>query len=411
MSLLVLALPPGPPGPSGSYAFATSHDGQALAAHGSAAAELLPPAGRGVEVVAVVPAAQLSWHRVDLPRGVGPRSPRLRATLVGLLEDRLLDEPEQLHFALDPDASGGGPAWVAVCRRDWLAAHLRALDAARRPAGRIVPELSPQAGALRLLVTGEPERAQVLMSGTAVPGGAQALPLGPGTLALLRAATAHDGEAPEAELLAEPAVAALAEQTLDRPVTLVPPAARLLAASRSPWNLAQFELARTGTAWAGRRAGAAWREFLHAPRWRPARWGVALLLLAHLVGLNLWAWRTRDELAARRAQVQAALTQTFPQVKVVVDAPVQMAREVAALRRSTGAASGRDLEPMLSAFAQSAGDQPAPTAIEFTAGELRLKGVQLLATGLTDMQTQLRPLGYRLQAEADGAVLREGVAP
>ncbi len=274
-----------------------------------------------------------------------------------------------------------------------------------------MPELSPHAGTLRLLVTGEPERAQVLMSGTAVPGGAQALPLGPGTLALLRAATAHDGEAPEAELLAEPAVAALAEQTLDRPVTLVPPAARLLAASRSPWNLAQFELARTGTAWAGRRAGAAWREFLHAPRWRPARWGVALLLLAHLVGLNLWAWRTQDELAARRAQVQAALTQTFPQVKVVVDAPVQMAREVAALRRSTGAASGRDLEPMLSAFAQSAGDQPAPTAIEFTAGELRLKGVQLLATGLTDMQTQLRPLGYRLQAEADGAVLREGVAP
>ena len=85
MSLLVLALPPGPPGPSGSYAFATSHDGQTLAAHGGAAAALLPPAGRGVEVVAVVPAAQLSWHRVDLPRGVGPRSPRLRATLAGLV--------------------------------------------------------------------------------------------------------------------------------------------------------------------------------------------------------------------------------------------------------------------------------------------------------------------------------------
>ncbi len=121
MSLLILALPPGP---APSYAWATSADGQHLSAHGTAAADLLPAAGRGVEVVAVLPATQLSWHRVQLPRGVGPRSPRLRATLAGLLEEQLLDEPEQLHFALDPDAGAGGPAWVAVCHSRWLAAHL-----------------------------------------------------------------------------------------------------------------------------------------------------------------------------------------------------------------------------------------------------------------------------------------------
>lgn len=74
------------------------------------------------------------------PRGVGPGSPRIRQTLVGLLEDVLLDEPEQLHFAVDPDATGGGGAWVAVCNRAWLSMHLRALDAANRPITRIVPE-------------------------------------------------------------------------------------------------------------------------------------------------------------------------------------------------------------------------------------------------------------------------------
>ena len=56
MSLLLIALPPGPPA---GYEFATSTDGQALAAHGSAAPALLPAAGRGVEVVAMVPADEL----------------------------------------------------------------------------------------------------------------------------------------------------------------------------------------------------------------------------------------------------------------------------------------------------------------------------------------------------------------
>ena len=157
MSLLVLALPSGLPGPASSHAWVTSLDGRRVSAHGEAAASLLPPAGRGVEVVAVVPASGLSWHSVQLPRGIGPRSPRLRATLAGLLEEQLLDEPEQLHFALAPDATAGGLTWVAVCRRDWLTAHIQALDAAQRPVARIVPELAPDADNLRLTVTGEPE--------------------------------------------------------------------------------------------------------------------------------------------------------------------------------------------------------------------------------------------------------------
>ncbi|MBS0303587.1 MAG: general secretion pathway protein GspL, partial [Proteobacteria bacterium] len=64
MSLLVLALPSGLPGPASSYAWASSLDGRRVSAHGEAAPGLLPPAGRGVEVVAVVPASALSWHPV-----------------------------------------------------------------------------------------------------------------------------------------------------------------------------------------------------------------------------------------------------------------------------------------------------------------------------------------------------------
>lgn len=206
-------------------------------------------------------------------------------------------------------------------------------------------------------------------------------------------------------------MAELAEQTLGRRVTIAAPAQRLLAASRTRWDLAQLDLARTGRARAAKRAGAAWRDFLYAPLWRPARWGLALLLLAHLVGLNLWAWRAQQELQVRRGQISQALTETFPNVKVVVDAPVQMSREVAALRQATGAASARDLEPMLEAFGQSAPAGTAPTAIEFAAGELRAKGVQVAASQLAEANQRLRPLGYQLQSDADALVLREGAAP
>ena len=407
MSLLLISLPPGAPG---SYAFATSTDGQTVAGHGSAAPALLPAAARGVEVVAMVPAAQLSWHRVELPRGAGPGSPRLRAVLVGLLEDQLLDDAEALHFAIDPDASAGGPAWVAACDKAWLTAHLQALDAAQRPVARIVPELHPRAGAPQLGVVGEPDRAMVLMSGDAVPGGAQALPLGPGTLALLAGIQPTEDD-DEIGIEAEPAVAELAEHTLGRRVRIVPAAQRLLAASRTRWELAQLDLARTGRARAAKRAGALWRDFVHAPLWRPARWGVALLLLAHLAGLNLWAWRTQQELQARRVQIRQTLTETFPQVQVVVDAPLQMGREVAALRQATGAASARDLEPMLVALGQATPAGAAPTTIEFTAGELRAKGVELPASQLTDTNQRLRPLGYQLQTEADTLVLRREATP
>ena len=89
----------------------------------------------------------------------------------------------------------------------------------------------------------------------------------------------------------------------------------------------------------------------------------------------------------------------------------QMSREVAALRQATGAASARDLEPMLEAFGQSAPAGTAPTAIEFAAGELRAKGVQVAASQLAEANQRLRPLGYQLQSDADALVLRERAAP
>lgn len=407
MSLLVLDLPPGAPG---SLAWVSSTDGHTPAAHGEAVPALLPGTARGVEVVARVPAARLSWHRVQLPRGVGARSPRLHAVLAGLLEERVLDEPQALHFALQPHAGSNADAWVAVCRRDWLDAHLQALAAAGWTVSRLVPELAPDAGTLNLMLVGDAGQPRLLAGGSAVPGGVQALPLSPASLALLQGQLPPEARA-AARIEAEPAVAALAEQLLGQPPAIVVPAERLLRSASTNWDLAQGELARSGAAWVLRRAGAGWRDFLHAPRWRPARWGLAALLLAQLGGLNLWAWQTRADLREQRADVQAMLGQTFPQVRVVVDAPVQMAREVALLRQAAGASSPGDLEPMLAAWARIAPADTLPSALEFTPGQLRLRGPQWAGDALAQAQATLRPLGYRVLTEGEVTVLREGLTP
>jgi len=122
----------------------------------------------------------------------------------------------------------------------------------------------------------------------------------------------------------------------------------------------------------------------------------------HLAGLNLLAWQTRTDLARRQAAVRAVLTESFPKVTLVVDAPVQMAREVALLRQRSGATSPRDLEPLLSAFGTPALAGEGPSALEFAAGELRAKGVQMSADELAAFNQSLSPLGYRASAEEGG---------
>jgi len=83
-------------------------------------------------------------------------------------------------------------------------------------------------------------------------------------------------------------------------------------------------------------------------------------LLTQLIGLNAWAWKERNALESKRQAVKTMLTQTFPAVKLVVDAPVQMAREVAALQQAVGDVAGSDLEPMIGALAMSMPTLAAP---------------------------------------------------
>lgn len=407
MLSLIIALAP-PTLASGEFSFALSHDAasgleragggadNALVDHGSAPLALLPRVG---EVVAVVPTRMLSWHRITLPR---VNSARLRNALDGILEERLLDEPQNLHFALAPGAAPGASVWLAACDKAWLQAALQVFEAAGLRVTRVVPEHAPLPADSppTLHVTGSPDNAWLVRCAN---DGVQTLPLRPG----VHAALGLDGT--EHLATAEPAVAALAEQLLGDKARVENSARGLVAAARSNWDLAQFELASNRHSRLARRAAQAWAQWANAAAWRPARWGLAALLLTHLVGLNAWAWLERSAQQDKRAEVRSLLLQTFPKVPVVVDAPVQMAREVAALRLATGALSNRDLEPMLATVAQYAQTARPPSAIEFSANELTLKDLQVPPAAASALGTGLAAAGYSSRLDGDSWVVTPAV--
>jgi len=392
MALLLVTIPlvSGPAAAEYGWA-AWSSDGRKLRSQGQAAPALLPSSD---EVILGVPAAALSWHQVTLPQGSMSGAARLRSVLNGLLEDRLLDDPEALHFALEPGARVAVPIWVAACNRIWLRSAVQALEAAGRRVSRIVPEFAPQpAGAPPMVfAVGDPDAALCIVCGAE---GVATLPLDAAGLELAGPLP------PDTPTLAEPAVAELAESVFGRRVPIVKPAERWLQASRSPWDLAQFDLASTGRARASKKLASILRELWYGRRWRAARWGVLALLLAQFVGLNAWAWKERNALDAKRGAVRSLLTQTFPSVQLVVDAPTQMAREVAILQQATGGVAQSDLEPMLVALAASLPPGRTPTAIDFSAGQLRLRGLGLPASEFATVKTALSSRGYGARTEGD----------
>jgi general secretion pathway protein L len=404
MTTLIITLPAAPADTAALYDYVLTPDGSSVAGQSRVPLALLPPVSHSDEVVAVVPASQLSWHQVQLPKGtLGRRflqdsSPlRVRAILDGLLEDRLLDDTQNLHFALAPEAQADSPVWVAVCDRAWLQAALQALESSGHRAARIVPAFTPDSLGDTLYVMGEPEAPQLVFTHR---GGVTVWPLSKASVAL----AAWPESAP---VVAEPAVLALAESLFKRTIALQPSADPLLQAAASPWDLAQFDLVNSSRTRTFKRWSALVTSLLRSPRWRAARLALVALLVVNLIGLNAWAWKERSSLKAQRLAIDAVLTTTFPQVQVVVDAPFQMAREVAALQQASGVVSPRDLEAMLAVFAAVAPAGSVPGAVDFVAGELRLKGLKLQPEDVGPLSFQLKPLGYAATPEGDSLVIKQ----
>ncbi len=395
MSRLLIAL--NAPGVSSTeWAYAVQAENGRLTHHASGAPANLPKLGH---VTVVVPALALSWHRIALPKA---QSARVRAALEGMLEDKLLDEPANLHFALQTGAKpGDSGVWVAVCDKAWLRAQLMRLVEVGLPITRVVPEAAPvPVGAGAQVHVGGSEHQPVMA--WADEQGVQHWPL---------AALAGSGlDLDRAQISAEPAVAQRAEAALQRPVNLLANHERWVQAASGDWNLAQFDLRNLGQSGAGPRLLAGLRDLGFAPKWRPLRWALGFGLVVNLLGLNLYAWSQSRALDAKRGLLNSTLTQTFPQVKVVIDAKRQMQREVAALRQATGGASERDVDVMLTALATAAPDIKAPSGLDYANGELTLKGVGLGPEQLEPTNQRLSASGLVARLEGQNLLLRAQAA-
>lgn len=426
MSFTLFYLPKAPSSSSLYYDYANASDAMVLTSSASSTLALMPSTGRLGDAVVVVPVNMLSWHCVELPKGVGRTAPRLRTILSSLLEERLLDETEQLHFAIAADATkkdaAGSTYWVAVCDKHWLVSHLQALESAGVVVGRIVPEFAPSSdpadtavnlnvieGSKNANETGQP----LLVVTGHIEAGVMCLPLAPAPVsgALLWQQDADlQGELAVQTVCAEPALAALAERHFGGQVSLKNRPQRWLEACSSGWDLAQFDLATSGRVRTAKRLAGAGRQFLFSPQWRPARWGLAALAGVNLLGLNFWAWQEQSTQQAQRVAIETTFTQTFPQVKVVIDATQQMQREVAALKQSAGASSSQGLEAVLAALGGAANSSSTAGAgaparsfsgVEMSNGDIKIKGFALSPQAVVELSAQFKTLGYDTAYAAD----------
>lgn len=385
MSSLIVSLPSTAASPEALLAYALVSDSALLVDSGSAAIAQMPKAS---ELVLQVPAQQLTWLQIDLPKpGRSLPAGKLRAVLEGLVEEQVLGDVSALHLALPEQAPGGEKTWVAACDKAWLADWLQHCEAHGRAAARIVPQAEPQEIAGLHFYGVADDAAWIYADSQGVLGAAL-----PYAQALLPA------DWTQARMSAEPAVAAQAQKLLPEGASLpiVQSAPYLTQALGSAWNLGQFDLATSGS-------GRAWNRFLRgarqlafAPDWRWARVGAGLLLVSQLVGINVWAWQERQALEAQKKQLRAAVS-TITGASYVSDSPVQQAQQkLQTLRQAAGALTASDLEPQLALLAAGLPAMPEGSELQYERQTLRLRGSTLGADALQNLRSAASAAGYQV---------------
>ena len=413
--------------PTSGLDWVRSPNGVVAAEHGSCAPSLLPIDN---DVVLVLPPRAVSWHRVALPK-VAPG--RLRAALEGVLEERLLNDPAELHFALESGGRPGQTLWVAACLKSWLKSWLLVLEAAGRPVSRIVPALWPTStggGVRGETVHWAHDEGDRVWLATANPLGVRCVPLpenGSSTFGAFGSAsgfgdsafggigpaasraTDHlptDSDPAHARWFADPTITALAEQVCNQHFDLMPPPDWLMRCAQSDWNLAQFDLSLSSGARQGQRLRQAVRQVAQCPGLAPPPAGAwPPCCFPSWAGSTPWPGWNAAASRTNTSPPPSCSRMPFPDVAVVLDAPVQMRRELVRLQQSSGALSNDDLETSLAALA-TLSVAAVPGGIQFVPGETRLTAWSVPADQLQTMAQELSQRGWQVSQDGETLLLR-----
>ena len=322
---------------------------------GEASASALPDAD-ACELV--VPAELVLLTRARLPHG---RKEKLRQLLPYAIEDKLGADPDSVHVAAGPVLGDGHTALAAVDRA-WLASVLTRLAAAGVTPRAAWPEIllpALRADSWTLVWRGRGgfvrTRAQAGVAVDAAGGDAP-----PAALAL------SVDEARRAGALPARLVLRLADGASSPDVDAWSHALGVAIEVGAPWSPLTAPEAATGGvnllqgAFAQAGPARAWWPALRLPLAL-----AGLVLLVHGAGTTVeWALMKREQAALKAAMVEQ-FRAAFPGA-AVSDAPLQMQRNLADLRRAAGEASPLDFVPLL-ARAAAALDAPARSQLRSVA--------------------------------------------
>lgn len=352
-----------------------------------------PPLAAKCEVI--LPAAKVLLTRVKIPRA---NKRRQAALLSFTVEEKLISEPEMNHVAVGGSFPDGSVA-LAVLDKVWLTHLLARLQALNLNPVRIMPEtllpsLTPfcwaivWSGSSGFLRTGE-------FSGIALDSARNTIPLG----------------------------LKLALRESDPPQKIVLHVLNSDAPDIDQWSAQLGVNIELGDDWDWKKGivscpinllqgefGPKQIDLSWLPKLRPALMMLVLMLVLQFFGIVAdWALLARE-----KTHLNAEMTQlfkaSFPAAKVVVDAPLQMARKLADLKHAAGFQEAGDFLPLLSGVAQPLAALPRGKlkSIDYEPGKLGLSIELVGSDSANSLQKTLAASGLQVKVEkleraADGS--------
>lgn len=343
------------PEPSARFAWKLFDARHGLLREGATPLADMPRAGR---VEAVLPAERVLFARLKLPK---VNASTIRELLPFAVEDRLLADPAHIH-AVAGQRNARGETVVAVVDRDWLQAMV---DALARSGHRPASAFSESA----LLAGGRGDWHIVWGAGRGMlvddEGIAAIFDRSPGLPLAVRLAIDESGE--RGERPASVRVHTVADEPLP---------------DLTGWSSETDVPFSPGTRWESLAAGqpSAGSINLLQGAFTPgsargttripgaAAWLAVVLVALQLAFTAIDDWRLRQERAALDARREAIFRAAFPEARVVVDPDLQMARNLAELKRARGLAGGDEFLVRMTEAARAANGPVR--SVEYANGKL-----------------------------------------